>query len=83
MRFVVPRDVSIRVGKKAYFLQTSLEEAAVQRISGIVEEVASGFGEGLAQEELLLLSCLQLAWGMDRVSAKLEDLHETVMGPSL
>ncbi|HCL80469.1 MAG TPA: hypothetical protein DIC53_10945 [Synergistaceae bacterium] len=67
----LPREVPVRVGKKAYFLETALDDDTLARVSGIMSEVADEFADGLDQEQVLLLSCLQLAWTLDKIGSRL------------
>lgn len=66
------RDVTIRMGRKSYFLKTALDDESLSRISSISSEITKSFSSSLEQEDLLLLSCLQLAWSLEKIGAKME-----------
>lgn len=72
------REVPVRVGKKVYFLGTALDDETLVRVSDIISEVVGEFADGLDQERVLLLSCLQLAWTLDKIGSRLGQAMETI-----
>jgi len=66
------REVTIRIGKKSYFLKTTLDDESLRGISSLSAEITKEFAGSLDQEYLLLLSCLQLAWILEKLGRKLE-----------
>jgi hypothetical protein len=72
------REVTIRIGKKSYFLKTTLDDESLKGISDLSAEITRDFEDSLDQENLLLLSCLQLAWLLEKFERKLEESLDTV-----
>ena len=66
------REVNIQIGKKSYFLKTTLDDESLKGISSLSAEITKEFSGSLDQENLLLLSCLQLAWILEKLGRKLE-----------
>jgi hypothetical protein len=66
------REVTIRIGKKSYFLKTTLDDESIKGITDLSAEITREFEDSLDQENLLLLSCLQLAWLLEKLGRKLE-----------
>jgi hypothetical protein len=66
------RDVTIRIGKKSYFLKTTLDDESIKAITDLSADITREFEGSLDQENLLLLSCLQLAWLLEKLGRKLE-----------
>jgi hypothetical protein len=66
------REVTIRIGKKSYFLKTTLDDESIKGITDLSAEITREFEDSLDQESLLLLSCLQLAWLLEKLGKKLE-----------
>jgi hypothetical protein len=57
-------------------MQTALDEPTLSRVTSIVEEVGRAIGSGTDQDHLLMLTCLQLAYTLEKVSKKLESLED-------
>lgn len=70
------RDIRILIGKRNYRVQTALDDESLQKVIALVTEVAKGFGDGLDQENLLLFTCLHLAYSLEKVSKNLGDFVE-------
>lgn len=68
------RDVWITIGKQNYSVETGLEPDAVERIKALIMSACGSPAKGINQEELLVLTCLQLAYSLDRASEGLEKL---------
>ncbi len=66
------REVTIRIGKKSYFLKTTLDDESIKAITDLSADITREFEGSLDQENLLLLSCLQLAWLLEKLGRKLE-----------
>ena len=66
------REVNIQIGKKSYFLKTTRDDESLKGISSLSAEITKEFSGSLDQENLLLLSCLQLAWILEKLGRKLE-----------
>jgi hypothetical protein len=57
-------------------MQTALDEPTLLRVTAIVDEVGQALGNGIDQDHLLMLTCLQLAYTLEKVSKKLESLED-------
>ncbi|MCL2010802.1 MAG: hypothetical protein FWG71_09725 [Synergistaceae bacterium] len=68
------REVRVLIGKRSYFMQTELDDDTLNRVVDTVNEVCRGIGGNMDQDSLLMLTCLQLAYNLDKVSALLESL---------
>ena len=68
------REVRILVGKRHYLMQTELDDDALDHVVGIVNEICGSIGGNVDQDNLLMLTCLQLAYNLEKVSALLESL---------
>lgn len=64
--------MTIRIGKKSYFLKTTLDDESIKAITDLSADITREFEGSLDQENLLLLSCLQLAWLLEKLGRKLE-----------
>ena len=70
------REVRIHIGRRNYRMQTNLDEATLSRVMGIVNEVGGAVGQNVDHEHLLMLTCLQLAYNLEKISHILEPLEE-------
>ena len=43
-------------------MQTALDDPTLNRVTAIVDEVGQAIGSGTNQDDLLMLTCLQLAY---------------------
>ena len=68
------REVCIPIGKRTYTIQTDLGDDAIGRIVGIVNEAGGTIGEDIDQNNLLMLTCLHLAYNLEKISRLLESL---------
>ena len=68
------RDVSINIGKGIYAINTPLENDALDRIKALINEACGEIHKGTKQEDLLMLTCLRLAYSLDSVNEKLENI---------
>jgi hypothetical protein len=57
-------------------MQTSLDEPMLSEVLSIVNEVGKAIGESTDQENRLMLTCLQLAYSLEKVSKTLEALEK-------
>lgn len=71
------REVTIRIGKKNYFVKTALDDESLKGIHFLFRELTEGLEKSLDQEELLLISCLQLAWLLQSTGKKLSKVFES------
>jgi len=56
-------------------MQTELDEDTLGRVAGIVNEVSGSISGAIDQEGLLMLTCLQLAYNIEKISLRLEPLN--------
>jgi hypothetical protein len=57
-------------------MQTTLDESTFNRVLSIVEEVGESIGENTDQDNLLILTCLQLAYSLEKISKILGPLEK-------
>lgn len=72
----VSRDVWVTVGKQSYSVETALDPDRVGRIESLIADACGSPAKGINQEELLVLTCLQLAYSLDKAAEALEGLLE-------
>jgi hypothetical protein len=68
------RDVTLKLGKKEYNLKTALDEETYERVLSLLKEAANTVGQEIAQEHLLLLVSLHLAYCLDHAGKSLEHI---------
>ena len=68
------REIRIPIGKRSYSMQTELDDDTINRVAGIVNEVCRAINGNIEQDELLMLTCLQLAYKLEKISERLEPL---------
>ena len=56
-------------------MQTALDDPTLNRVTAIVDEVGQAIGSGTDQDHLLMLTCLQLAYTLEKISTHLERLE--------
>jgi len=71
------REVTVKIGKKAYYLRTSLDDESLKTITGMAAEIAESINTP-DQENVLLLSCLHFAWQLKKMGKILEKTLEQV-----
>ena len=69
-------DVTIKVGRSVYNIKTTLDDASLARVVGMMSEISAGFEHAPDQERTLLLLCLQLGWALEKVRSRLESVSE-------
>jgi hypothetical protein len=62
------REIKVRIGKERYRVCTALDEPVFDRVIALVNEVSASLGDGVDQERLLALTCLRLAYGLEKIS---------------
>lgn len=72
------RDVFLSIGKQSYSIKTRLDKETLERVRGIINDACGRPAKGVSQEDLLMLTCLQLAYMLDTISGKLFMLNEDV-----
>lgn len=71
-----PRNVPLTVGKRTYTIKTPLDDAALSRVQALLQDACGDPARGTAQEELMLLACLKLAYSLDTLTERLGALTE-------
>ena len=68
------RDVSINIGKGIYTVNTPLDNEELDRVKTLINEACGEIRKGTKQEDLLMLTCLRLAYNLDSVNEKLKEV---------
>ena len=71
-----PRNVPLTVGKRTYTIKTPLDDAALSRVQALLRDACGDPARGTAQEELMLLACLKLAYSLDTLTERLGALTD-------
>ncbi len=69
----IARDVFITIGKKNYTLRTPLDLKELDRVKILIDQACGNLDRSTGQEDLLVLTCLRLAYTLDSVGSKLDD----------
>ena len=72
------RDVFLTIGKGTYTINTPLENDEIDRIKNLINDASGEIIKGAKQEDLLMLTCLRLAYSLDLVGGKLRKILENV-----
>ncbi|MBQ9566171.1 MAG: hypothetical protein IJU98_11355 [Synergistaceae bacterium] len=70
------RDVSLTIGKGIYNIKTPLKEDVLERVKSLIDHAYGAPIRGMGQEDLLVLTCLKLAYTLDAVATKLNGALE-------
>ncbi len=70
------RDVFLTIGRGSYTIQTAIENEELDRIKSLIDEACGEITEGAKQEDMLMLTCLRLAYSLDSVNEKLKKVLE-------
>lgn len=68
------RDVFLTIGKGTYTIHTPLNNEELDRIKALIDEACGGVVKEVKQEDLLMLTCLRLAYSLDAVNGKLVNI---------
>ena len=72
------KNIFLTIGKSTYNIATPLDEEALVRVKGLIDQACGSPIKGMGQEDLLVLTCLQLAYALDNASMRLNDLLDRV-----
>ena len=72
------RDVFLTIGKGTYTINTPLDNAELDRVKALIDEASGEIIKGARQEDILMLTCLRLAYSLDSVSYKLNKILEKI-----
>ena len=68
------RDVYLTIGKGTYTLNTPIENDELDRIKNIIDDACGEIVKGAKQEDILMLTCVRLAYALDNVNGKLKSI---------
>ena len=71
-----PREVRILIGKRHYTMQTELDNDELNGVVDIVNEVCGSISDPADQEDMLMLTCLHLAYNLKKISKVLEPVNK-------
>ena len=72
------RDVFLTIGKGTYTINTPLDTQELDRVKALIDEASGEIIKGARQEDILMLTCLRLAYSLDSVSNKLSKILEKI-----
>ena len=68
------RDVYLTIGKSSYTLNTPIENDELDRIKKLIDDACGEIVKGAKQEDILMLTCVRLAYALDSVNEKLKNV---------
>lgn len=68
------RDVFLTIGKGTYTIHTPLSDEEIDRVKALIDEACGEIVKGAKQEDMLMLTCLRLAYSLDSVNGKLKKI---------
>ena len=74
------RNVFLTIGKESYTVNTPLDNDELDRVKAIINDACGEIVKGARQEDLLLVTCLRLAYSLDSVNGKLKKILEKIDG---
>ena len=74
------RDVFLTIGKSTYTIHTPLETEVLDRVKGLIDDACGEMVKGAKQEDMLMLTCMRLAYSLDVVNEKLRKILEHIEG---
>ena len=66
------------IGKGTYTINTPLDTEELDRIKALIDEASGEIIKGARQEDILMVTCLRLAYALDSVSGKLNKILEHI-----
>jgi hypothetical protein len=69
-----PREVTIVIGKRLYNIYTALDKPTFDRVAAIVKGASVSLKDDIGQDHLLMLTCMRLAYGLEKTMGKLAPL---------
>ena len=70
------RDVYLTIGKSTYTFNTPIENDELDRIKSLIDDACGEIVKGANQEDILMLTCVRLAYALDSVNGKLKNILE-------
>ena len=74
------RDVFLTIGKGTYTIYTPLSDEEIDRVKAVIDDACGEILKGATQEDMLMLTCLRLAYSLDSVNEKLKKILERIDG---
>ena len=74
------RDVFLTIGKGTYTIYTPLSDEEIDRVKALIDDACGEILKGAKQEDMLMLTCLRLAYSLDSVNEKLKKILERIDG---
>ncbi|MBR6901815.1 MAG: cell division protein ZapA [Synergistaceae bacterium] len=74
------RDVYLTIGKNSYTFNTPIDNEVLDRIKKLIDEACGEIVKGARQEDILMLTCVRLAYSLDMVNEKLKKILERMEG---
>lgn len=68
------RDVYLTIGKGSYTFNTPIENEELDRIKSLIDDACGEIVKGANQEDILMLTCVRLAYALDTVNEKLKNI---------
>ncbi len=72
------RDVYLTIGKGSYTLNTSIDNETLDRIKALIDEACGEIIKGAKQEDILMLTCVRLAYALDTINGKLKIILDKI-----
>ncbi|MBR1485943.1 MAG: hypothetical protein IJ597_01635 [Synergistaceae bacterium] len=72
------RDVYLTIGKSSYSFNTSIDNDEIDRIKSLIDDACGEIIKGAKQEDILMLTCVRLAYTLDTVNGKLKNILEKI-----
>lgn len=76
------RDVFLTIGKGTYTIHTPLDTEELDRVKSLIDDACGEIVKGAKQEDMLMITCLRLAYSLDTVNTKLRKVLEHIDGVS-
>ncbi|MBQ7559781.1 MAG: cell division protein ZapA [Synergistaceae bacterium] len=74
------RDVYLTIGKSSYTMNTPIDNEVLDRIKALIDEACGEIVKGAKQEDILMLTCVRLAYSLDTVNEKLKKILARIEG---
>ncbi len=72
------RNVFLTVGKGTYTIYTPLSDEEIDRVKALINDACGEIMKEAKQEDMLMLTCLRLAYSLDSVNGKLKKILERI-----
>ena len=72
------RDVFLTIGKSSYTLNTPIDNETLDRVKAIIDDACGEIIKGAPQEDILMITCVRLAYSLDTLNEKLKSILEKI-----